>query len=212
VAGGHGISLRRRCFAKEVFGGTGMNILNVALTARAFLFFAYPAQISGDRALDRCADFLDGNSGATVLSPARPRACRFYEGADAGGRVGPARSAGLRARQQWARPRPSPVCWAPCFLILTQVGSWRTMAGVVLGTAAMAYVFNVLGSDTNPLLQRAFLLAHRAGRLGLRHGLHGHRSGDLGLSATRASGFMGIGIGAHGRADPRRSTRPTRKA
>ena len=55
--------------AKEVFGGTGMNILNVAMTARAFLYFAYPAQISGDTVWTYLGDnTADGFSGATALS------------------------------------------------------------------------------------------------------------------------------------------------
>jgi Na+-transporting NADH:ubiquinone oxidoreductase subunit B len=58
--------------AKEVFGGTGMNILNVAMTARAFLYFAYPAQISGDQVWTYLGDkaAVDGYSGATALSVA----------------------------------------------------------------------------------------------------------------------------------------------
>ncbi|OOG78540.1 NADH:ubiquinone reductase (Na(+)-transporting) subunit B [Algoriphagus sp. A40] len=56
--------------AKEVFGGTGMNILNVAMTARAFLYFAYPAQISGDQVWTYLGEktAVDGFSGATALS------------------------------------------------------------------------------------------------------------------------------------------------
>ncbi|MGY6741907.1 MAG: NADH:ubiquinone reductase (Na(+)-transporting) subunit B [Cecembia sp.] len=58
--------------AKEVFGGTGMNILNVAMTARAFLYFAYPAQISGDQVWTYIGDKtpVDGFSGATALAVA----------------------------------------------------------------------------------------------------------------------------------------------
>jgi len=57
---------------KEVFGGTGMNILNVAMTARAFLYFAYPAQISGDLVWTYLGDktAVDGFSGATALAVA----------------------------------------------------------------------------------------------------------------------------------------------
>ncbi|GMQ27253.1 NADH:ubiquinone reductase (Na(+)-transporting) subunit B [Algoriphagus sp. oki45] len=57
---------------KEVFGGTGMNILNVAMTARAFLYFAYPAQISGDQVWTYLSDktAVDGFSGATALAVA----------------------------------------------------------------------------------------------------------------------------------------------
>lgn len=139
-------------FAKEVFGGTGMNILNVALTARAFLFFAYPAQISGAEPWI-AADFLDGNSGATLLASAA-EGVRFYEGADAGGLF---TSAFLGFVPGSMGETSTLACLLGAgFLILTQVGSWRTMAGVVLGTAAMAYVFNVLGSDTNPLFNVPF--------------------------------------------------------
>ncbi len=58
--------------AKEVFGGTGMNILNVAMTARAFLYFAYPAQLSGDQVWTYLGDKapVDGFSGATALAVA----------------------------------------------------------------------------------------------------------------------------------------------
>ncbi|WP_437344691.1 RnfABCDGE type electron transport complex subunit D, partial [Parabacteroides goldsteinii] len=62
-------------FAKEVFGGTGYNVFNVALVTRAFLFFAYPAAMSGDQVFVRTADtfgmgagqVVDGFSGATPL-------------------------------------------------------------------------------------------------------------------------------------------------
>ena len=53
---------------KEVFGGTGMNVLNPALTARAFLFFAYPAEMSGDAVWIAASTTPDGVSGATVLA------------------------------------------------------------------------------------------------------------------------------------------------
>lgn len=68
---------------KEVFGGTGMNILNVAMTARAFLYFAYPAQISGDQVWTYLADktAVDGYSGATALAVAYNAG---VEGVDAG--------------------------------------------------------------------------------------------------------------------------------
>jgi len=64
-------------FAKEVFGGTGYNIFNVALIARAFLFFSYPTKMSGDQVWVRTADtfgmgsgtVIDGYSGATPLGP-----------------------------------------------------------------------------------------------------------------------------------------------
>ena len=139
-------------FAKEVFGGTGMNILNVALTARAFLFFAYPAQISGAEPWI-AADFLDGNSGATLLASAAA-GVPFFDGADAG-------SLFTTAFLGFVPGSMGETSTLACLmgagiLILTQVGSWRTMAGVVLGTAAMGYGLNAIGSETNAMFNMPF--------------------------------------------------------
>ena len=79
---------------KEIFGGTGMNVLNPALTARAFLFFAYPAQMSGDAIWIAAGTSADGVSGATWLArTAEVGAAALDEGADWGGGV-----SGRRAR------------------------------------------------------------------------------------------------------------------
>ena len=88
--------------AKEVFGGTGMNFINPALAARAFLFFAYPAEISGDKVWTAvpAGAAVDGFSGATVLAPvARDDAAVRDRGLLVVPRV-------LRAssRDRWARP------------------------------------------------------------------------------------------------------------
>jgi Na+-transporting NADH:ubiquinone oxidoreductase subunit B len=139
-------------FAKEVFGGTGMNILNVALTARAFLFFAYPAQISGAEPWI-AADFLDGNSGATLLASAA-EGVPFFDGADAGSLF---TSAFLGFIPGSMGETSTLACLMGAgILILTQVGSWRTMAGVVLGTVAMGYGLNAIGSDTNAMFNMPF--------------------------------------------------------
>jgi Na+-transporting NADH:ubiquinone oxidoreductase subunit B len=133
---------------KEVFGGTGMNILNPALTIRAFLFFAYPAEISGDKPWI-AADFVgvDGFSGATWLSRAT------VEGAAALGNFG---------NEVWwdaflgfipgsMGETSAALClFGAAVLIVTRIGSWRTMAGVTIGTVAMVLVLNLIGSDTNP--------------------------------------------------------------
>ena len=154
---------------KEVFGGTGMNILNPALTARAFLFFAYPAQISGDAvwtaAVADPAAGIDAWSGATYLGRA---ALDGMAALDAG-----ACQAALDAGQSLSSSCPHPDLLQHAFLgyipgsmgetsallclvgaavlILMKIGSWRTMAGVVVGTAAMAGLLNAIGSDTNPM-------------------------------------------------------------
>lgn len=139
-------------FAKEVFGGTGMNVLNVALTARAFLFFAYPAEISGDQPWI-AAQFVDGNSGATWLASAAA-GVPFYEGSEAAGLF-------TNAFVGFVPGSMGETSTLACLLgagilVLTQVGSWRTMVGVALGTAAMGYTLNVIGSETNPLFNMPF--------------------------------------------------------
>jgi Na+-transporting NADH:ubiquinone oxidoreductase subunit B len=133
---------------KEVFGGTGMNFLNPALTARAFLFFAYPAEISGD-APWIAAKFVgvDGFTGATWLARAM------------GG--GPAALDAVGSESWWQAfvglipgsmgETSALLCLVGAvWLIATGIGSWRTMAGVTLGTAATVMLLNAAGSATNP--------------------------------------------------------------
>lgn len=136
---------------KEVFGGTGMNILNPALTSRAFLFFAYPAQISGDAVWIAAQTSADGYSGATAL--------------------GNAAAEGLPAIQQMMTWKEAFLGVIPgsmgetstlacligaAILILTRVGSWRIMVGVVAGTMGTALLLNAIGSTTNPLFAIPF--------------------------------------------------------
>ena len=135
---------------KEVFGGTGMNFLNPALVARAFLFFAYPADISGDGPWI-AAEFVDVDSftGATLLAQAAAN-----PGALAG-------ASWQQAFLGWTPGSMGETSALACligagFLILTQVGSWRTMAGVTLGTFLMAGLLNWAGSDTNPMFEVPF--------------------------------------------------------
>jgi len=139
---------------KEIFGGTGMNFLNPALTARAFLFFAYPAQISGD-APWIAANFIgvDGFSGATWLARA------VGNGPQTLGTVG---------SEAWWQAfyglipgsmgeTSALFCLIGAFiLIATGIGSWRTMAGVTLGTAGMAFLLTTVGSSTNPAFGLSF--------------------------------------------------------
>ena len=127
---------------KEVFGGTGKNFLNPALTGRAFLFFAYPASISGDAAWVA----LDGFSGATALSLA-----------SAGG------VENIQATYGWFQAffgfipgsmgeTSTLACMlGAAFLLYTRVASYRIMAGVMIGMISMSMLFNVVGSDTNPM-------------------------------------------------------------
>jgi Na+-transporting NADH:ubiquinone oxidoreductase subunit B len=139
---------------KEIFGGTGMNVLNPALTARAFLFFAYPAEISGDKPWI-AADFInvDGFSGATWLARATA------EGSQTLGPIG--------GTQWWDAfigfipgsmgETSALLCLiGAAILIITRIGSWRTMLGVVVGSVAMAFLLNMIGSDTNPAFSIPF--------------------------------------------------------
>lgn len=139
---------------KEIFGGTGMNILNPALTARAFLFFAYPAEISGDvwLAAGPAAGGVpvDGFSGATVMAT-----------------LGSEGTAALAGTSWWdafygfmpgsmGETSTLACLLGAILLIVTGVGSWRIMVGVVIGTIAMASFFNAVGSTTNPYFSVPF--------------------------------------------------------
>jgi Na+-transporting NADH:ubiquinone oxidoreductase subunit B len=135
---------------KEVFGGTGMNFLNPALVARAFLFFAYPAQISGD-APWIAADFLDVDSfsGATLLSQAA---------ADAGALAGASWWDAFLGTIPGSMGETSTLACllGAGFLILTRVASWRTMVGVVLGTLFASSLLNWAGSESNSMFAVPF--------------------------------------------------------
>lgn len=132
---------------KEIFGGTGRNFLNPALAGRAFLFFAYPAQISGDLVWTAA----DGFSGATPLSQWSVNGSHSLVNTISG----------------------QPITWMDAFLgnipgsigevstlmiliggaiiLFGRVASWRIVAGVMIGMVATAYLFNWVGSTTNPL-------------------------------------------------------------
>jgi Na+-transporting NADH:ubiquinone oxidoreductase subunit B len=133
-------------FAKEIFGGTGMNFLNPALTARAFLFFAYPAALSGDAAWI-AADLMaaDGYTGATWLAQAA-----------VSGEAALASASWMDAFVGFVPGSMGETSALACLigavlLLWTGIGSWRTMAGVLVGTIAMAGFLNTVGSDTNPM-------------------------------------------------------------
>ncbi len=126
---------------KEVFGGVGMNILNPALTARAFLFFAYPAAISGDKVWVA----VDGLSRATPLS-------NF------------ASSAANVTASWWhsfiglipgsmGETSTLAILIGAAILIITGIGSWRIMLSILVGMIVMSLTFNAIGSSTNPMFQ-----------------------------------------------------------
>ena len=129
--------------AKEVFGGTGMNVLNVALTGRAFLFFAYPAQISGD-SVWIAANVTDGASGATWLSKAA---------ADGSAALADASWFDAFLGFVPGSMGETSACAAligASVLALTGIGSWRTMLGVTLGTTLTVLLFTeVVGATAD---------------------------------------------------------------
>ncbi len=128
---------------KEVFGGTGKNFLNPALTGRAFLFFAYPAYMSGDAVWTA----VDGFSGATPLGLAA------LGGVDAVTGSGITWMQSFLGNIQGSIGSTSTLACllGAAFLIYTRVASYRIIFGVFLGMFLTAGLFNLIGSHTNPM-------------------------------------------------------------
>ncbi len=132
---------------KEVFGGTGKNFLNPALAGRAFLFFAYPASMSGDAVWTA----VDGYSGATALSVAA------NGGLEA-----------LNAQMTWldaffgnmagsvGETSTFAILLGGAVLLVMGIASFRIVAGVFIGMTLTAFLLNIVGSDTNPLMSLPF--------------------------------------------------------
>ena len=126
---------------KEVFGGTGKNFLNPALTGRAFLYFAYPAQLSGDTVWVA----VDGYTAATPLSV-----------------VASEGMAALQSTVSWmdafmgtipgsvGETSTLAIFIGGAILLATRIASWRIVTGVFLGMFALSTLFNMVGSDSNP--------------------------------------------------------------
>jgi len=134
---------------KEIFGGVGYNILNPALTARAFLFFAYPAQISGDTVwVGALADKVDGVTQATPLAIA----AAAEKGIDA---VAMLNEAGFTLWNMTLGTIPGcigstsaiAILLGMGFLILTGIASWRVMLSGIIGCIALGVLFNALPLD-----------------------------------------------------------------
>jgi len=127
---------------KEIFGGTGKNFLNPALTGRAFLFFAYPAQISGNSVWTA----VDGFSGATALSRA----------AEGGAQAVIAVSSWFDAfigtiPGSMGETSALACLFGAAVLIFTGIGSWRIMLSGLIGAIAFSTLFYLIGSGTNPM-------------------------------------------------------------
>ena len=137
---------------KEVFGGTGKNFLNPALTARAFLYFAYPGQIIGDKVWVA----LDGYTGATLLTTmGSQRTATGEEFAAVTNWLG---LQWMDAFMGWIPGSMGETSTFACllgavFLVMTGIGSWRIMAGVLIGSLGFATLLNGLGSSSNAVFQ-----------------------------------------------------------
>ena len=144
-------------FAKEVFGGTGMNIFNVALITRAFLFFAYPSAMSGDKVWIRTQDtfgfgggqVVDGFSGATPLGQIATSASPTIQITDMFGHQFSFMDA-VTGFIPGSIGETSVIAIAigAFLLLLTGVASWKTMLSVFAGGTLMALIFNHFGPDT----------------------------------------------------------------
>ena len=131
---------------KEVFGGTGKNFLNPALTGRAFLYFAYPAYMSGDAVWTA----VDGYTGATMLSVAASEGM-----------------AGLTDSIAWSEAflgtiqgsigetSTLAILFGAALLLTMRIASWRIMAGVLLGSGLLSLIFNSIESS-NPMFALPF--------------------------------------------------------
>ncbi|MDY7217988.1 NADH:ubiquinone reductase (Na(+)-transporting) subunit B [Denitrificimonas sp. JX-1] len=129
--------------AKEVFGGTGKNFLNPALAGRAFLFFAYPAQLSGDSVWTA----VDGFAGPTALS------VTAEGGMDQLLTSGVTWMDAFLGTMQGSIGETSTLAIfiGGAVLLIMRIAAWRIVAGVMIGMVALSTLLNVLGSDTNPL-------------------------------------------------------------
>lgn len=144
---------------KEIFGGTGMNILNPALTARAFLYFAYPVHISGDKVwIPHGEQTVDGFSGATALA----WAAATEKGGSAVDNLQAATSAHPNLDFSFmnlfwgfhpgsiGETSIAAIIFGAFVLILAGVGSWRIMVGTVAGTLAAGWLMNLAAGDSMP--------------------------------------------------------------
>jgi len=128
---------------KEVFGGTGKNFLNPALVGRAFLYFAYPAQMSGDAVWTP----VDGFSGATALG------VTAAEGVQALAAEGITWSNAFFGSIQGSFGETSTLACiiGLAFLLVTKIANYRLIVGCLAGTIAFTWLLNLIGSNTNPM-------------------------------------------------------------
>ena len=132
-------------FAKEVFGGTGMNIFNPALITRAFLFFAYPTKMSGDTVWVSSNSIFGLGKDIDALTAATPLGQAATETP-----ISASLSDMIFGFIPGSIGETSVIAIAigAVILLWTGVASWKTMISVFVGVALMAWIFNVAGPDT----------------------------------------------------------------
>jgi len=124
---------------KEAFGGTGMNILNPALTARAFAFFAYPTWMSGDKVWVSDAYTTDAISGETILGSLAANESVSYGIMDMFNGIIPGSISETSVLM---------ILIGALVLIVTGVGSWRIIVSGFIGAAVMAFLFEIWGANS----------------------------------------------------------------
>lgn len=134
---------------KEVFGGVGMNIFNPALTARAFLYFAYPAEISGDNVWIAAQTSTDGYSGATWLAVMKESGMEGLRNGISEVRGGITWWESFIGLEPGSMGETSALFCiiGAIILIATGVGSWRIMLGGLVGSGLTVVLFNTFAKD-----------------------------------------------------------------
>ncbi len=144
-------------FVKEVFGGTGYNIFNVALVARAFLFFAYPAQMSGDKVFVSAGkvfgfgpEAVDGFTCATPLGQVAIATDPSLPIAGIGGDITAWDAFIGLIPGSFGETSVICILIGAALLLLSGIGSWRIMLSAVVGTLLMGWVANMFATPTYP--------------------------------------------------------------
>ena len=129
---------------KEIFGGTGKNFVNPVLAGRAFLYFAYPAQIAGDSVWT----VVDGFTGATPLGLASAGGINNIAATNI------TWSQAFLGQIQGAIGETSTLACllGGAFLVYTGIASWRIIAGGLIGMIMTAVLFNFIGNESNPMV------------------------------------------------------------
>lgn len=148
-------------FVKEIFGGTGYNIFNVALVTRAFLFFSYPAKMSGDSVFINTQPVMGIGDGSVVdgFTGATPLGQLATQAGDSAVTITNAIGEPISTADMFFGLIPgsfgetSTLCIliGAAILLFTGIASWRIIVSVFAGGAAMALIANTLGSMENPV-------------------------------------------------------------